>query len=237
MQLDLLWKFMQVDMEADRFENEMRHAPNRQKLLKNRNFLVEQQNNMKRIEAEVLAMGDRMEAISDEAARLDKLLSAQREAIEANPPATIEEIEKQAAQAQKLLDSLTRYEQELAKIRKDADTRERQQREIRVRAAKSKAEYDQVKQVYDGEFKRDSATLSGLKAKVEQEGKSIDPELLERYRAIKQHCTPPMAMMVGNQCGGCNMSLPAVVLREIRSGEKIVECDNCGRILYVQEEE
>ena len=49
MQLDLLWAYQQVDMEADRFESEMRQAPNRQKLLKNRNFIVEQQNNMKAI--------------------------------------------------------------------------------------------------------------------------------------------------------------------------------------------
>ena len=40
MQLDDLWKFMEIDMEADRFETEMRQAPNRLKLLKQRNFLV-----------------------------------------------------------------------------------------------------------------------------------------------------------------------------------------------------
>ena len=33
MQLDDLWNFMQVDMEADKFENQMRLSPNRQKLL------------------------------------------------------------------------------------------------------------------------------------------------------------------------------------------------------------
>ena len=42
MQLDLLWKFMQVDIEADKFEAEMRQAPTRLKLLKQRDFLLEQ---------------------------------------------------------------------------------------------------------------------------------------------------------------------------------------------------
>ena len=36
MQLDKLWQFMQVDMEADRFENGMRQSEKRQKLLKQR---------------------------------------------------------------------------------------------------------------------------------------------------------------------------------------------------------
>jgi hypothetical protein len=52
MQLELLWNYMQYDMEADRFENAMRNAPDRVKLLKQRDFLLEQQNTVKRIERE-----------------------------------------------------------------------------------------------------------------------------------------------------------------------------------------
>jgi len=53
MQLDVLWQFMQVDMEADSFEAKMRQSTNRQKLIKQRNFLMEQQNNMKKLENDV----------------------------------------------------------------------------------------------------------------------------------------------------------------------------------------
>ena len=42
MQLDLLWQYMQVDMDAERFEQEMRNSPNRQQLIKQRNFLRDQ---------------------------------------------------------------------------------------------------------------------------------------------------------------------------------------------------
>ena len=37
---------------------------------------------------------------------------------------------------------------------------------------------------------------------------------------------------VNGQCGGCFMSLAGATLLDIRSGDKIVACDNCGRILY-----
>ena len=66
MQLDLLWNYMQYDMEADQFENGMRNAPNRVKLLKQRDFLLEQQNNIKRIEREIATMSDRLEAVRDQ---------------------------------------------------------------------------------------------------------------------------------------------------------------------------
>lgn len=235
MHLDQLWQFMQVDMEADRFENKMRQSENRQKLLKQRTFLMDQQANMKKLESEIAVMQDRLEAIRDEADRLDKLLAAAAAEIEANPPATAEDADKRAESVQKLVDSLSRYEQELQKLRKDSETKDRQQKEIRVRAAKTKIEYDQLKQVYDTEFKKDSAQLQKLRADIEKEAAKVEPKLLERYRSIKQHCTPPMARLIDGQCSGCFMSLPSATLLELKEGNRIVECDNCGRILYIEE--
>ena len=232
MQLDTLWQFMQVDMEADGFENKMRQSANRQKLIKQRDFLKDQQVNMKKLENDVAVMQDRFEAVQDEADRLEKVLDNLSKEIEANPPQSIEEAQKQAESVQKLLDTLTRYEQELQKMRKDADVKDRQQKEIRVRAAKTKVEFDQLKVEYDKEFKADTATLQKMRANTEQEAKKIDPALLAKYRSIKQHCTPPMAKLINGQCSGCFMSLPSATLLEIRNGERIVECDNCGRILY-----
>ena len=232
MQLDTLWQFMQVDMEADGFETKMRQSPNRQKLIKQRDFLKDQQTNMKKLENDVAVMQDRLEAVQDEAERLSKVLANLSAELEANPPANVEEAQKQAESVQKLLESLSRYEQELTKMRKDADVKDRQQKEIRVRAAKTKQEFDQLKVEYDKEFKADTATLQKMRARTESEAKKIDPSLLQKYRAIKQHCTPPMAKLVNDQCSGCFMSLPSATLLEIRTGERIVECDNCGRILY-----
>ncbi len=236
MQLDKLWAFMQVDMEADRFENEMRQAPNRLKLIRHRDFIVEQQANMKRIEEEVATMCDRMEAISDEASRLEGVVRTQVSEAEGATPQTLAEIESRIAQVQKLLDTLSLYEQELQKLRKDAEVRDRQQKEIRVRAAKAKAEYDEIKQVYDQEFRKDSEKLNALKRKAEAAGKEVKPDLLERYVNIKQHVTPPVAKLVGGQCGGCYMSLPSVTLKQIQTDGRAVECDNCGRILYLPPE-
>jgi predicted nucleic acid-binding Zn-ribbon protein len=232
MQLDTLWQFMQVDMEADGFETKMRQSANRQKLIKQRDFLKDQQANMKKLENDVAVMQDRLEAVQDEAARLEKVLAGLSEEFANNPPTNVEEAQKQAENVQKLLDTLTRYEQELQKMRKDADVKDRQQKEIRVRAAKTKQEFDQLKLAYDKEFKEDTAKLQQMRARTEQESRKVDAALLEKYRNIKQHCTPPMAKLVNGQCSGCFMSLPSATLLDIRNGSRIVECDNCGRILY-----
>ena len=235
MQLEKLWQFMQVDMEADRFETKLRQSEKRQTLLKQRNFLMEQQNNMKKLEGEVAAMSDRLEAVRDESERLQKQLSALVEELEKNPPKSAEEADAQMVPVQKLMDTLSRYEQELNKMRRDAENRDRQQHDIRVRAARTKAEYDRVKAEYDVEFKRDTATLKQMRERTEQEAAKLDGALMERYRAIKQHCTPPMAKLIDGQCSGCFMSLPSATLLSLKEGEKLVLCDNCGRIIYSEE--
>lgn len=233
--LKALWDFMQVDMAADNFEAEMRKSPNRQKLIKRRNFLMEQQANMKKIEGEIAVMQDRLEAVRDEAKRLEGVLASTLEDISANPPATLEDTQRKLDAVQKLSDTLSHYEQELSRMRRDADSRDRQQKDIRVRAAKAKQEYDQVRQVYDKEFKEDSAKLSQMRADIEKEAAKQDRALLSRYRAIKQHCTPPMALLSNDQCCGCFVQLPSATLRLINDGNEVVECDNCGRILYCEE--
>lgn len=232
MQLELLWNFMQYDMEADRFESAMRNAPDRVKLLKQRDFLLELQNSVKRIESEIATMSDRLEAVRDEAKRLQGLLDTQLKAIEENPPETLEEIARQAAAVQRLEDSLQHYEQELSKMRKDSEQRDRQQKDIRLRYARTKAEYDALKKSYEVEFGRDKVKLAELKARAEKEAANVDADLMARYHEVKQHVTPPIAQLNGNRCGCCNMSMPAAVMNEVNSG-KLVECDNCGRILFV----
>ena len=232
MQLEQLWAYTQTDMEAERFESEMRKAPNRVRLLQLRNSILEQQNNMKKVEAEVANMGERLEAARAEYEKLEGSLRELTAELGDAQDDSVAELEGLIEEAQRLTEALSKCEQDLQKMRRDAETRDRQQKEIRTRAAKSKQEYDQLKAVYDVEFKRDSDTLKTLKDKVDAAGKAVDPALLERYKVIRQHCIPPVARLINGQCSGCNMALASAVLRRLAAGDEIVECDNCGRILY-----
>ena len=236
MQLDALWNYMQYDMEADRFESGMRNSPNRLKLLKQRDFLLEQQANMKKVESNVAAMSDRLEAVRDEADRLQGVLEKLLEELKEHQPETMEEIQKQLAAAQKLENTLQHYEQELAKMRKESEQFDRMQRDIRTKAARTKAEYDELKSQYEIEFKDAQQKLAELKARAEAEGKAIEPAMMAHYRQVKQHAMPPMAKINGDRCCGCNMSLPAATRDRLNAGSDIVECDNCGRILFVPSE-
>ena len=233
-QYELLWQYQQVDMELDQYEREMRNNSNRKELLKHRDFLMEQQNVLKKIESDVEIMSDRMEALADEIARLNGSVTEATANFEANRPQDLEEAKKQIASIQKLIATISRYEAELAKMRKDSEARDRQQREVRVRAAKARAEFDRIKVIYDEEYKAASGKLEDLKAKVAKEAQGIDPAMLEKYKAIKRHAAMPITRLHDDRCGGCNMQLSAADKDKVRSGLPYVECENCGRIILVK---
>ncbi|MBP3427275.1 MAG: hypothetical protein J6M47_03315 [Clostridia bacterium] len=233
-QFELLWQYQQVDMELDRYEKEMRGSANRRELLKHRDFLLEQQGVLKKIETDVEIMGDRMEALADEIKRLNGSVAEAAANFEANRPQDIEEAKKQIAAIQKLIATISRYEAELAKMRKDSEARDRQQREVRVRAAKARAEFDRIKLLYDEEYKAASVKLEELKAKVAKASDGISQELLEKYKTIKRHSAPPVTRLHEDRCGGCNMQLSAAEKDKVRSGVAYVECENCGRLIMIK---
>lgn len=230
-QLEMLWEYQQADMEADRLENEIRRSPNRIKLMKSRDFLVEQQNTIKRIESEVMMMSDRIDVIRDAVVRAEEQLKVLTAKLEKEPPQTLEDARQQTGDARKLLETLNGFEQEMKRIRKDASDRDHQQHDVRVKAAKVKADFDQLKAAYDVEYKERMGALEKQRALAGQKAKGIQPELLEKYKNIKLHSVPPMARLLNDQCGGCNMSLPSVVLRAIKAGGTVVECETCGRMI------
>ncbi|NLO86605.1 MAG: hypothetical protein GX096_14450 [Clostridiales bacterium] len=230
-QTELLWQYQKADMAADSFETEMKRNPNRIALKKNREFLVEQQNAVKRIEDEVAEMVDRVDVIKLAIARMEEQLTTLNQRMQDTPPEDLSAAQDLNHDAQKLLTDLTGFEQEMKRIQNDAADRDKMEKEIRMKYAKVKAQYNQQKIDYEIEYKAQLKELEEKRRGALEKAQAIDETLLQRYQTIKLHCTPPVAKMYGDQCGGCNMSLPQVTLRKIKNGAKIIECETCGRMI------
>ncbi len=228
-QLEMLWIYQQADSAADKLENEIKRSPTRQKLVKYRDSLLEQQTAFKRVDSEVAAMSDRLDALKDAVALTEEQLKNLMAKIE-NGADSLEQVSAYIADVKRLQGNLSAYEQETRRIRKDSADRERIQRDIKVRYAKYKAEFDKLKAAYDAEYKEKMVQLEQARKAAEEKTAGISKEMMDRYRAIKLHSVPPLARLIGSQCGGCNMSLPSAVTRAIKSGE-LIECETCGRLL------
>lgn len=235
-QLDRLWNYQKADMDVVRYETEMRQFPMRQKLLKLRNLVADQQTLVKGMENDAAAALERLEAmralhekLQAQCAEVSKKL-AQEGGFE-----SAQQARKALTQLQESDAKLRACEKDLSHMVRDSQHMGARYKEIRQKAIKARDEYTKLKAVYDVEFAKQSEKLNALKAAREEAAKDIEAAYMDRYTAIRGQAMPPMAKLVnGDQCGGCNMSLPAVVMQNLRSKDRIIECENCGRILYVE---
>ena len=233
-QLNLLWDYQAADIEVERISKEIKRSPNRQQLVKFRDFLREQQKSLAHIEEEILAMQDRLEALRDAVQLTETQIQAIQEKLNAHDPESAEETERYIADVKRLIGNLNGYEAEIKHIRSDSAERDKLQRDVKLRAARTKKEFDKLKEVYDAEYSEMNERLTKAKAAAEEKAKGITPAYMEKYQTIKRHSFPPLARMVGSQCTGCNMSLPSGVVKDVQSGKEI-ECETCGRLLIYSE--
>lgn len=230
-ELELLWAYQQEDIAADRIAHEIRRSPTRQKLEKDRDFIMDQQKRFKQIEEQISIMADRVDAIKDAISRCEEQIRHLTERFEAAPPVDLDAARDMIAEITRHRDTIGSYEQEMRRIVKDTSDYDNRQRSILHEAAKAKQEFNQLKVVYDKELREKKAALDAQRAVAESKKAGISAALLEEYNVIKKHITPPVSRLVGDQCSGCNTSQPSAILRRIKSGNEIVECETCGRMI------
>lgn len=229
-QQELLWDYQQTDIQAEAIAKEIKRSPARQKLVKYRDYLLEQQNTIKRIEEEVLTMQDRLEVLEDAVRLVEDQLNNLQKKMESTEPQDLEQTERYLSDAQRMMSNLNEYEAEIRRIRKDSADRDRLQYDVKVRAARAKNEFDKLKTSYDEEYRQKNEELNALKNVLSEKAKGIAPEWLDKYGTIRRHAFPPLARLNGSMCTGCNMSLPSGVVKDVESGKE-VECETCGRLL------
>lgn len=71
-----------------------------------------------------------------------------------------------------------------------------------------------------------------------QTAKHVKIEFLRRYERIRGHKDGlAVVPVVRGACGGCFTQIPPQRAMEVRDGDKIIDCESCGRILIWQEKE
>lgn len=64
---------------------------------------------------------------------------------------------------------------------------------------------------------------------------SISVELLHEYERIRRGRNGmALAAVKNNACQGCFMELPPQVISEMRLGQRLIFCENCNRLLYLE---
>lgn len=63
----------------------------------------------------------------------------------------------------------------------------------------------------------------------------VEPPVLAQYERVLEHRDGMALVPVrGNACGGCFMGLPPQLINEVHLATRLVPCESCARILYME---
>lgn len=90
----------------------------------------------------------------------------------------------------------------------------------------------------DEETQKIQASVQQLEAARSALTPTIDPPILSRYERILANKEGLALVPVrGQACGGCHMVLPPQMINEIHLATRLIPCESCARILYLEPSE
>jgi len=114
---------------------------------------------------------------------------------------------------------------------------------IKVKVEEEKSRIKEQEKVFLSEkakielrVKEIEGNLSQLDAQRKQALVAIEPKILSQYeRILASRDGLAIVTVKGNSCGGCNMFVPPQVINLIKMYERIITCETCNRMLYINE--
>lgn len=126
-------------------------------------------------------------------------------------------------QEEKLLEAMVQAE--------EAQAAREQAREL---ASRLEGERSALRQELQGQMETLEAELAALRRERSALTPQVPAQVLALYESLlKSRGGHAVARVERNLCQGCRITLPETDLRRARSGQVIVQCNSCRRILYV----
>ena len=234
-QMDLLWKYQNLDILVDNCENQRKSSSLRQKLIELKNHLTDQQALLLKFEVDIDKKNIVLNRLNHEYESCASEIQSGWERLEADQVKTLKQLEQMRDNALEIKERMNRKSKEITTLLTEISAIEKRLDSIRTNVSIAKKEYTVVKVKYDEELEKVQSEYAKVKRNRDDVGVNIDASLLARYVRLKDKRSTAVAIIENDRCGGCNMMLASVVLQSIRDGNDTNECENCGRILYLVE--
>lgn len=95
-------------------------------------------------------------------------------------------------------------------------------------------QFNAEKQAIEAELSRLSVSGQAIDAEWASLAEKAEKAILDQYKKLLLMGKGLAVVSVeGNTCSGCHFNLPPQLIAEVRTGEKLLTCTYCHRILYV----
>ncbi len=129
-------------------------------------------------------------------------------------------------------------EEEILAVMEELDGYQKQQKEMEGKLHIEVEKMNAFKKELDSEVRKHEKELTLLKDERAGIVRQLDPSVYHLYMALLKSGNGTAVTKTRNEvCLGCNMNIPPQLFVEIRKGEELIQCPQCRRILYYEEEQ
>ena len=235
-QLKLLLDYQQLDIKISKIELEVKQSALYKKVVKVRKYLIDSQKLMQKHESEVMGINEGLKSLLSQYNEANETVEELTEAIaNVNSETSIKEVQMLLRKAKQEQVNLAKIDREILKNQTTLSTIDDSLQKIAHNVPTYKAEFDQLKAKYDEEISKINDETEPLKEELKELAKKIDKETLKKYKTAKKSHAIAVVMLDGKRCMGCNMELSSKMAKEVTTSDTLLECENCGRLLYTKE--
>jgi predicted nucleic acid-binding Zn-ribbon protein len=225
--------------------------------------LQDRDRKIQRVETELQHLGPEREALKGRAEATrnaletakthSKQIESDRKRLELDADAKKQQIEKYSIQQfqTKKNEEYKALNHEIDNCKKAISQLEDQQLELMEQAdaaaknvASATADFNEMQKQIDSQLaaiatreQRLTKELADLKTDYTNLEGAVEEGVRDKYRRLrKQKGGSTVVGIDHSTCGGCHMKLPIQIVRQCQGEQEIVNCTNCGRILYYTRE-
>lgn len=229
-QIEQLLMYQKKDAELLKIEQEIAGSEERKKYMQTQSYLKKASDKLDKLEGQSQAILARLDNLNSRYAEVTETLKDFEhldELVEGG--ADLSFYQRNVLQ---ILDKIKTLKQEintLITIAKEA-TEEYQSLKKKVIAAQK--QYPELHAAYQ-EFKKSKQDETDrISAELEKLSENIEPEILKKYQTKRsERIFPILCEIKAERCSKCGIELSIADKEKIAAG-KVVECENCHRILY-----
>ncbi len=131
----------------------------------------------------------------------------------------------------------SRLEDEILTMMEEADNLGKELTREKELFAEAQRRLAEDRKKIEGEIATIENEIANLKLQRDELVGGIDKDVLSKYEKILTNRDGLALVPVkSHACQGCFINLPAQVINEIRMKDKIIICENCARMLYIEGE-
>ncbi len=133
--------------------------------------------------------------------------------------------------------NIERFEEEMLVLLDDHEVMENEKKEEEQALNKMQERYEKDKKILEEKKVLFEKEIMEKKLERENIGAELESSLLKRYERIRKLRDGIAVVQIqGENCGGCFTRIPPQVINEAKTGDKILTCESCGRIIIYREE-